>query len=164
MERRSPSSPPDFSIRSAEFVDAPALADLYLTIRTESVPAVPAEIHPPESVHQWIREVLFPSTTIEVVVSSGEPVGFLAHKTGWIEHFWIRRAFTGFGIGSVLLEQVKAIHPEGLDLWTFESNVRAHHFYEQRGFLLVEQTNGEGNEERSPDRRYSWMPISSTNS
>ncbi len=164
MERATQPRPLDASIRSADRRDAPALTELYLAARTEAEPAVPPGIHPPEEVLEWMSEVLLPTTMIELVVSSGELVGFIAHKTSWIEQFWIRRAFTGFGIGSVLLDQVKTAHPEGLELWTFESNVRAHSFYEQRGFTLVEQTSGEGNEERSPDRRYAWKMNSSTDS
>ena len=59
---------------------------------------------------------------------------------------------------------VPPVNTEGLELWTFASNVRAHAFYEQRGFLLVEQTSGEGNEERSPDRRYAWKQMGATSS
>ncbi|MDP9464580.1 MAG: GNAT family N-acetyltransferase, partial [Actinomycetota bacterium] len=44
--------------------------------------------------------------------------------------------------------------PEGLQLWTFESNDRARRFYERHGFTAVEFTDGAGNEERWPDVRY----------
>ena len=164
MELPPQSSPSGILIRTAEPSDAPAVAEVYLAAREESEPFVPPGIHPPDDVHQWIRDVLLPSTTIELVISSGEVVGFIAHKKGWIEHLWIRRAFTGGGIGTALLERVKAAHPEGLELWTVASTVRAHAFYEQRGFLLVEQTSGEGNEERSPDRRYAWKQMGATSS
>jgi hypothetical protein len=48
--------------------------------------------------------------------------------------------------------------PEGLQLWTFQSNVRAHKFYERHGFIAVETTDGSGNEEQAPDVRYVWTP------
>ena len=43
-------------------------------------------------------------------------------------------------------------------LWTFEGNHRARRFYEQRGFVAVEFTDGSRNEERTPDVRYQWKP------
>ena len=42
-----------------------------------------------------------------------------------------------------------------LDLWTFESNVGAQRFYERAGFVVVDRTDGD-NEEQAPDRRYRW--------
>src|SRR5512132_4210386 len=49
----------------------------------------------------------------------------------------------------------KALHPNGLDLWTFQSNVGARHFYEWHGFAALETTDG-ANEEGAPDVHYRW--------
>jgi putative acetyltransferase len=43
-----------------------------------------------------------------------------------------------------------------LHLWTFQRNDRARRFYEGRGFVLVRQTDGSGNEEKEPDALYVW--------
>ena len=43
-----------------------------------------------------------------------------------------------------------------LQLWTFQRNAQARRFYEARGFVVVEQTDGAGNEEKEPDARYLW--------
>jgi hypothetical protein len=43
-----------------------------------------------------------------------------------------------------------------LQLWTFQRNAQVRRFYESRGFVLVEETDGAGNEEREPDARYLW--------
>ena len=45
-----------------------------------------------------------------------------------------------------------------MQLWTFQQNARARRFYEERGFRAVEFTDGEGNEEKTPDVRYEWTP------
>ena len=41
-------------------------------------------------------------------------------------------------------------------LWTFQDNARARRFYEARGFVAEEFTDGAGNEEKTPDVRYVW--------
>ena len=48
--------------------------------------------------------------------------------------------------------------PEGLTLWIFHDNVRARRFYEARGFIASEFTDGSRNEERTPDVLYKWRP------
>jgi hypothetical protein len=44
-----------------------------------------------------------------------------------------------------------------LDLWTFQSNLRARNFYERHGFAVAASTDGD-NEEGMPDFRYHWEP------
>jgi len=44
--------------------------------------------------------------------------------------------------------------PAGCRLWAFQRNQRARVFYEHRGFVAAEFTDGAGNEEREPDMRY----------
>jgi GNAT superfamily N-acetyltransferase len=61
----------------------------------------------------------------------------------------------GRGVGSELLEIAKRSF-DRLQLWTFQRNAPARRFYEARGFALVEQTDGAGNEEKEPDARYLW--------
>jgi len=41
-------------------------------------------------------------------------------------------------------------------LWTFQKNARARRFYEAKGFVAVDQTDGGTNEEREPDVLYQW--------
>jgi hypothetical protein len=38
----------------------------------------------------------------------------------------------------------------------FSANRRARRFYEARGFALVRETDGAGNEEKGPDALYRW--------
>lgn len=62
----------------------------------------------------------------------------------------------GQGVGSQLLGLAKRMRPHGLQLWTFASNVPARRFYEQRGCVAADETDGANNEERAPDVRYVW--------
>jgi hypothetical protein len=41
-----------------------------------------------------------------------------------------------------------------------QRNTRARRFYEARGFVLTEETDGAGNEENEPDARYLWVRAS----
>jgi len=66
--------------------------------------------------------------------------------------------FSYQGIGSLLLDVVEATHPEGYELWVFESNTGARRLYERRGLVEVERTDGAGNEEKAPDIRMAWQP------
>ncbi len=75
----------------------------------------------------------------------------------WIDQLYVDPASTRVGIGSALLEHAKRERPNGLKLWTFQSNVDARRFYEDHGFVAVATTSGD-NEEREPDVCYEWRP------
>ena len=40
--------------------------------------------------------------------------------------------------------------------WTFQQNEGARRFYERHGLHLIRLTNGDGNEEKTPDALYAW--------
>jgi hypothetical protein len=42
------------------------------------------------------------------------------------------------------------------EVWAFQRNENALHFYESQGFRLIEATDGGGNEEREPDMLLTW--------
>lgn len=82
-------------------------------------------------------------------------IGMMSVGDGWIDQLYVDPSHFGRGTGSKLLAFAKRLHPEGLDLWTFQSNVRARRFYEANGFRPVEETSGD-NEEGAPDVHYRW--------
>jgi len=53
-----------------------------------------------------------------------------------------------------LLEKAKAATAE-LSLWTFQQNLRARRFYERHGFVVVTETDGADNEEKTTRRALS---------
>jgi len=93
---------------------------------------------------------------------SGLPVGFLAIRRsraeGWevLEKLYVDPEAQSRGIGTVLLDQAKALRPDGLHLWVFQRNIGAIRFYERHGFRLVKLTDGTGNMEHEPDALYAW--------
>jgi GNAT superfamily N-acetyltransferase len=64
------------------------------------------------------------------------------------------------GLGREMFERVqawlKANDMSSMLVWVLENNHHARRFYEARGFVVVEQTDGTGNEEKEPDARYLW--------
>ncbi len=94
----------------------------------------------------------------------GRALGFLALRRsrtdGWetLEKLYVDPTDQGRGVGTALLDQAKALRPDGLHLWVFQKNEGARRFYEVRGFRAVEFTDGSGNMEREPDVRYEWRP------
>jgi GNAT superfamily N-acetyltransferase len=82
-------------------------------------------------------------------------VAVLVLEPGWIDQLYVDPDFAGRGLGTNLVGLAKRRHPDGLDLWTFQANTPAIHFYEHRGFVATEWTDGD-NEEGAPDVRYHW--------
>jgi len=144
-------------IRRAVTGDGSALTELMVTARLAAVPAIPPSVHDADDVREWMTSVVLPECEVWLVEEPpGPPLGILVLKDDWVEQLFVAPSHTGEGLGSGLLNQAKARRPSGLQLWTFQSNVRAHRFYERHGFVAVERTDGSGNEERSPDVRYRW--------
>ncbi len=81
--------------------------------------------------------------------------GVIAFRDDWIEQLYVLPEAQGRGLGSELLDVAKRASGR-LQLWTFQRNAPARRFYEARGFVLVEQTDGARNEEKEPDARYLW--------
>ena len=93
-----------------------------------------------------------------VAKENGVVIGYAALAPGWLEHLYVHPDYQGVGVGRRLLDFAKDRQPQGLELWAFAKNVRARRFYEAAGFVLIEETDGAGNEEREPDVRYRWRP------
>lgn len=93
---------------------------------------------------------------IWVLEDRGRVIGFAGLSKGWLDHLYVDPDSQGHGFGSMLLEHVKGLQPEGIQLWVFQKNVGARRFYERHDFRLEKMTDGSGNMEREPDALYSW--------
>jgi GNAT superfamily N-acetyltransferase len=132
------------------------VADVWLRSRRASIPAIPAPAHTDDEVRDWFATVVLPSRETWVIDSDGGAVVALLVLDGeWVDQLYVDPTHTGHGLGSRLLDRAKAQRPDGLDLWTFQSNTGARRFYERHGFTAIATTDGD-NEEAAPDVRYRW--------
>ena len=76
----------------------------------------------------------------------------------WLDDLYVLPAHQGSGVGGALLDLVRSVRPDGLGLYVFESNTPARRFYEARGFVVTDRSDGSANEEREPDLRMEWTP------
>jgi GNAT superfamily N-acetyltransferase len=88
----------------------------------------------------------------------GTPAAYARFTDTWLDDLYVDPAYAGQGLGSALLDVVKARLPEGFGLWVFEMNQPARAFYARRGLVEVERTDGSANEEKEPDIRMEWRP------
>jgi GNAT superfamily N-acetyltransferase len=139
-------------LRRATADDAAPIAVL-LRFRV-SLPFLP-ELHTPEQDLAFIAQRVLPTHEVWVAVSEATICGFIAFRQGWIDHLYVHPDRQGQGIGPGLLAKALADR-QPMRLWTFQKNARARRFYEQRGFTVVEMTDGAGNEEKEPDVLYEW--------
>ena len=142
-------------MRRAGVDDAPAVAEVWLRSRHASVPAIPAPVHSDDEVRAYFDWVVLPELPTWVIERDGHVVALLVLRGGWIEHLYVDPEWTGQGLGSQFLGHAKQLHPDRLDLWTFQGNTGARRFYERHGFTAVETTDGD-NEEGAPDVHYRW--------
>jgi GNAT superfamily N-acetyltransferase len=84
--------------------------------------------------------------------------GFAILARDSLTHLYVHPDEIGTGVGHALFEHVKTVRPDGFDFWVFQQNEHARRFYEAHGAVAVELTDGEHNEEKTPDVRYQWTP------
>ena len=141
-------------LRPANLADAPALAEILFDCFRISLTFLP-QLHTLDENIGFMTGVLMPQHEVWVAEDSEAVVGYVAFRPGRIQHLYVRPRAQGRGVGPRLLAQAMADGTEK-DLWTFQDNTRARRFYEARGFRAVEFTDGDGNEEKTPDVRYFW--------
>lgn len=146
------------TFRKGERGDGAAVAAVFRAARSQMV-YLPV-LHTPADEREFFTDRVLGSEDATVTVAVGEEaeqlVGFCAVRNGWIEHLYVAPECQDAGIGTALLERAMAASPGGLSLWVFEQNRRAVALYTRAGFVVLERTDGSGNEEREPDFRMRW--------
>lgn len=140
-------------LRPALATDAPAMGELHI-LAMRTLTFLP-QLHGVEEAQAWMADEILPTHAAWVAEVDGAVVGYIAIRDDWIEQLYVHPDRHGQGIGAALLDHVLAMGPPR-QLWTFQQSARARGFYESRGFRAVQFTDGEGNEEKTPDVRYLW--------
>ena len=146
------------AIRRGGRADARAAADLYLRARAAALRAgsIPAGVHDDDDVRGYFASHIVEDCELWVAEEDGALAGILVLDGDMVDQLYVEPRLTGRGIGSALLAVAKRERPEGLRLWTFQSNAGAQRFYERHGFVAVRRTDGRDNEERAPDVLYAY--------
>jgi N-acetylglutamate synthase-like GNAT family acetyltransferase len=137
------------AIRRAVPADAPAIADVfaasratmaYLPRRAGDAPLAGTA----RDKETWVAD------------RDGRIVGFAGLDGGWVEHIDVHPSRFNTGTGAKLFRQAAMQHPQGFQLWVFQQDTGARHFFERQGCALVRLTDGQDNDEKLPDALYLW--------
>ncbi|WP_456710680.1 GNAT family N-acetyltransferase [Bradyrhizobium sp. USDA 4452] len=142
------------STRRLALADMDAAACVHRAAFDDALPWL-AGLHTPDEYRWFYRERMFTACTLWGVFDGEAMNAMIAFRDDWIAQLYVLPAAQGRGIGSALLE-IAQQGTDRLQLWTFQRNARARRFYEARGFVPVEATDGSRNEEKEPDVRYLW--------
>src|SRR6266446_10608380 len=116
-----------------------------------------AGLHTPEEDRAYFRNHVFANYEVWGALE-GPLIGFIAFREGWIDQLYVLPQKQRRGAGRALLQVAMATYPS-LMLWTFQKNAPSCRFYEANGFLVIQETDGSGNQEREPDVLYRWDRI-----
>jgi GNAT superfamily N-acetyltransferase len=141
-------------IRLANPDDAPEVVRVFRDSRAEAMPWLPV-MHTPGEDEAWFRGSLAGESY--AFVEEGRILGYALLREDELHDLYVAPDAQGRGVGSALFERVREARPRGFRLWVFRDNIRARRFYETRGCLQIDATDGD-NEEGLPDVLYEWKP------
>jgi chorismate mutase/GNAT superfamily N-acetyltransferase len=145
--------PTELTLRPATGADAELMTAVHLAARRGA--AMPPGIHTDAEVGGWLASRIG-QDEVWVAEHDGSVVGYARFTATWLDDLYVAPAYAGQGVGSALLDLVKAQRPDGFCLWVFEMNAPARAFYARHGLVELERTDGSANEEQEPDLRMAW--------
>jgi len=145
-------------LRRATPADAPRLAEI-LTAAHAGQAWFPQHLNDPGENAWFVETILLPEYEVWVVEEDGAAVAYAALQGDLLAHLFVHPDAQGRGIGTALLDFMKRERPQGFTLWTHQAN-DACAFYEKRGLVAVQFTDGATSRERIPDVQYGWTPES----
>lgn len=144
----------ELSLRPAHEADEDVLASIHLSARRTA--KMPPGVHTDDAVRHWLSDRLQSNDEVWLAEVGGAAAGYARFTETWLDDLYVAPTYAGRGVGSALLDLVKARRPDGICLWVFVMNTPARAFYERRGFVELERTDGHANEEKSPDIKMAW--------
>lgn len=149
----------ELALRPATAADLPALAEVHLSARAHAGAYFPPAAHTDDEVRAWVAGWDLAAHDVHVAVLGDRVVGYTRATATWLDDLYVLPEAQGRGVGRALLGRVLTLHPDGIGLWVFESNLPAREFYARHGFVALERTDGSANEERAPDIRLVWPGV-----
>lgn len=113
------------------------------------------DLHTPDDDLAYFSREL-PDSVGWVAVEGDRLVGYALTRGTWLNHLYVAPENQGVGIGRALLGEAMTSIGPGLRLWAFLRNERAREFYGAHGFVEIERTDGQANEEKEPDVLLEW--------
>ena len=144
----------DLWLRPAEPGEAAVLAAVHL--RSRRAAPMPDPVHDEADVTRWLAGRLESDEVWVADLADHGVVGYARLTPGWLDDLYVVPVAARRGVGTALLDLVKAREPAGFCLWVVASNTPARAFYERHGLVELESTDGSANEERAPDVRLAW--------
>ena len=141
-------------IEKATSANLPAIARIHRKARQQSIPWLPV-IHTPEEDNWFFQTLVFAEETVWIASIGPEVAGFISFKGDWLNHLYVDPKHWRQSIGTSLLEPAMS-SVNRLLLWTFQQNRAARKFYAANGFEEHEFTDGQSNDEKTPDLRMEW--------
>ncbi|MBU6348414.1 MAG: GNAT family N-acetyltransferase [Actinomycetales bacterium] len=138
--------------------DLDDIAEFYISTRRYFSDLIPPIVGTTDGVRTWLANRVASQDEVWLVHDDLGLAALMILEPGWIDQLYVRPDLVGRGIGSFFVNFAKFRLPDGIQLWTFQSNSPAQKFYEKHGFVAVGFTDGQSNQEKAPDIRYQWLP------
>jgi GNAT superfamily N-acetyltransferase len=143
----------DPEIRPAVPEDVPRITEVFQAARAAAMPWLPVLHTPDEDLAFFGRLVAEHVAHVAVLEHRVVAFAVVDEGAGDLEHLYVDPDMRRRGLGSALVRRVRAERQGALQLWAFRDNTAARAFYAALGAVELYETDGSGNEERTPDVR-----------
>ena len=143
------------AFRRAAAADAPEVATVYIASRRGAAEWLPT-VGTDAEIRAFVICEMVPAQETWVAVANGRIVAVLVLGIDMVDQFYVAPDNQRHGVGDAMLAHAKHLRPAGLGLWTFQRNAPARRFYEARGFVAKQFTDGATCMEREADVLYEW--------
>src|SRR5271167_3655754 len=145
------------AFRRATAADAPAVATVYIASRRGAAAWLPT-VGTDAEIRAFVVDKMVPQQETWVAEIGGRIVAVLVLGVDMVDQFYVAPDEQRRGVGDAMLAHAKLLRPAGLRLWAFQRNAPARRFYEARGFVAIQFTDGATCMEREADVLYRWTP------
>lgn len=144
-------------IRRGRLDETDEIATVYIASRRAAAAFLPT-VGTDAEIRSWVTGTMVPTQETWVAEIDGRIAAVMVMEADMVGQLYVAPTMQSRGVGERLLARAKELRPRGLRLYTFQRNAPARRFYEKRGFVAIEFTDGSTNMEREPDVLYEWTP------